>query len=477
MDEHNSPDGSIRGWLVVAASFTIHMYYIGIVQTSGLFMIEFLRYFDEAAGTVSWMFTTAGLVIAAIAPTVGYLVSKFGAQKVAAVGAIIATVGMLLSAFAQSLAHLMVTFGVLHAIGLTAMFIPALSIVAQYFTKRYALANGLAALGASVGSMAIPPMSEALMEHYGWHGAFLIISGIAANILVAAVIMKPAPRERNKVSSRQSPAESENVDSEKEDCTIEGDHNLKNCLDTSNSFEETDGISEHRKEIVPTNPNCTGVVKVFTLIPRFCGCSLIRKYPLYGSFLIYIILYTSSSQMGMIWRVVHAVAVGIPRMKAATLATFFGVSSVIGRVGHGCLVDSKIISPMTLLSLTLTVLSISILVFTFLERYAFMAACCAVIGLCQGVSTTLDIKWSTPLVIVCLRHIVGVKDLPRAIGVQFAAYGLSGLSLPVAGKLYEMTEDTRSPFYLSFACASTSTLIVLAMAFVQRRKSKDSAGT
>ncbi|XP_070553725.1 monocarboxylate transporter 12-like [Ptychodera flava] len=463
MKEDNSQDGSIRGWLIVVASFTMHTYYVGILVTSGLFMVEFLRYFEDGAETVSWMFTAASLMAAAIAPAVGYLVSKCGARKTAIVGAIIATLAMLVSSFAQSLAHLMVTFGILQAIGLVTMFIPALSIVAQYFTKRYALANGLSGLGASVGAIAFPPLIEALIQQYGWHGAFLITSGIAANNLVAAAIMKPAPRDRNDVPLNKSPRESEDVDSE--DCTTENDRALQNLPHSSNLNEPGSTPDEHNEEIISRKPNDSLVAKVFLMIPHFCGCSLVHKTPLYGGLLVFVILYTSSCQMGMMWRVIHAVAVGIPRMKAATLVTFFGVTSAVGRVGHGWLVDYKIISPMTLMSLMLIALSISSLVFAFLESYAFMAACCAVIGLCQGIATTL--------INVCTRQIVGLHDLPRAIGIQFTAAGLGSLLLPVAGKLYESTEDTRTPFYLTFACSLASALIFVAVSLVYRRKSTE----
>lgn len=48
------PDGG-WGWVVVFASFMIHMLSDGVLYTYGVFYIEFLEYFEEGKGKTGWV--------------------------------------------------------------------------------------------------------------------------------------------------------------------------------------------------------------------------------------------------------------------------------------------------------------------------------------------------------------------------------------------------------------------------------------
>ncbi|XP_070553721.1 monocarboxylate transporter 12-like [Ptychodera flava] len=469
MASDNEKEGSIRGWLVVASGFAIQMYFQGIMLSSGLFMVEFLRSFPEGADTISWIFTATSLSSAALSPLIGYLVSKFGARKVAVVGATLLTVAMVASAFAQSFAQLMVTFGILHAIGLVGIYIPSQAMVAQYFHKRYGLANGLSSFGASIGIMTFPLLIEALIQQYGWHGAFLVIAGFAANTFVTAAVMKPVSNTKNDTGFRKIAEENGNADPETEICmTVTGDdekQRSRKSKDAYRSLDEEGSVNADGEELASGKPNKSGATRILSPVSRLCGCSLLRGSPLYVWFLVFIVLFSAGAQLTNVWLVVHAVAVGIPRLKAASLVTYFGVTSAIGRAGHGWLIDAKIISPMTLLSIMVMVLSLSSFIYAFLVNYAAMATCSAVIGVCQGVSITI--------LMVCARQIVGLKNVPQAVGLQITARGIGAFGLPIAGKLYELTKDTKTPFYLASAFVLLAGFLIIAIAVVHCRKQRD----
>lgn len=48
------PDGG-WGWVVVFASFMVHVVADGVTYTFGIFYFEFLKYFGEGKGTTAWV--------------------------------------------------------------------------------------------------------------------------------------------------------------------------------------------------------------------------------------------------------------------------------------------------------------------------------------------------------------------------------------------------------------------------------------
>ncbi|KFM80246.1 Monocarboxylate transporter 9, partial [Stegodyphus mimosarum] len=48
------PDGG-WGWVVVFASFMIHVIADGVTYTFGIFYYEFLKYYGESKGTTAWV--------------------------------------------------------------------------------------------------------------------------------------------------------------------------------------------------------------------------------------------------------------------------------------------------------------------------------------------------------------------------------------------------------------------------------------
>lgn len=65
-----------------------------------------------------------------------------------------------------------------------------------------ALALGLAACGAGIGSLVFPPLLSFLIAHYTWKGALLITGGITLNLSVMGAILRPIkhPTESKKSS-------------------------------------------------------------------------------------------------------------------------------------------------------------------------------------------------------------------------------------------------------------------------------------
>ncbi|XP_070553914.1 monocarboxylate transporter 12-like [Ptychodera flava] len=457
-------------WLILASTFYIQFVCAGIMSTNGIFMVEFLRYFDEGATAISRMFTLQFLVGAIISPIVGYLTSVYGARKVVAAGAILHTVAMVTTAFSDSLLHLTVTFAIVPSISTLMIYLPPMSVIAEHFTDRYALANGIAWVGGGVGTLAFPPMVEALIQVYGWHGSFLIIAGLFANTFACAMTMKPA--------SATSPSGSE-VSSDLALNETPGSENAMtdDQCDTKRTPNREGyapiGVSEKKPRASPiavddqqmtrteqfdtkrtgnregyapigdseTKPtatslaavhdqqvtNKTGRGNICLVISRMWGLYILPRYPRVTILVVCMAGFGIAMLAYLVWIVVRAVDIGIPGMKAAMLMTIFGIHSVIGRIGHGWFVDFQLITPMSLLALVLNLSLICASIYTFTTNYVIMAIACAGLGLSQGAVL--------PMFVVCAKEVVLIEDLPNVIGLIFCVQGVfGGIFMTLAGK-------------------------------------------
>ena len=71
------------------------------------------------------------------------------------------------------------------------MYLTSIVTVGFYFTKRRALATGIALAGGGVGSVSFAPLFEYLINLYSWKGAMWIVSGICLNGVVMGALFRP----------------------------------------------------------------------------------------------------------------------------------------------------------------------------------------------------------------------------------------------------------------------------------------------
>ena len=71
------------------------------------------------------------------------------------------------------------------------MYLTSIVTVGYYFTKRRALATGIALAGGGVGSITFAPLLEFLINFYSWKGAMWIVSGICLHGVVMGALFRP----------------------------------------------------------------------------------------------------------------------------------------------------------------------------------------------------------------------------------------------------------------------------------------------
>lgn len=69
----------------------------------------------------------------------------------------------------------MLTFGVITGLGLALGYVTAVVDIAYWFNKRLSMANGLGVCGTGIGTFLIAPLTQALIEYYGWRGTTMLL--------------------------------------------------------------------------------------------------------------------------------------------------------------------------------------------------------------------------------------------------------------------------------------------------------------
>lgn len=75
-------------------------------------------------------------------------------------------------------------------LGFALCYSPAIAMVDKYFSRRKALAYGIAMSGSGIGTFVLAPVVQLLIEQFSWRGALLILGGFVLNLCVCGALMR-----------------------------------------------------------------------------------------------------------------------------------------------------------------------------------------------------------------------------------------------------------------------------------------------
>lgn len=180
--EAKPPDGGY-GWIIVLASFVVNLIADGITFSFGVIYVELLKYFGEGKAKTAWIGSLFMAIPLLSGPVASWLTDRFGCRKVTIVGSILAAICFVISSFTDSVEMLMLTFSAA-GFGLSLCYVAAIVIVAYYFDKKRSFATGLSVCGSGIGTFIFAPLTQYLIDEYGWRGTTLILAGMFLNMTV-----------------------------------------------------------------------------------------------------------------------------------------------------------------------------------------------------------------------------------------------------------------------------------------------------
>ncbi|XP_061391370.1 uncharacterized protein LOC133326778 [Musca vetustissima] len=197
------PDGGY-GWVVVFASLVVSLIADGLSFSFGLINTELLDYFGESPSKTAWISSLFFSVPLLMGPIWSNLVDKYGCRKMTIIGGLVSAIGFGLSSICNSVEMLMVTFGIISGLGLGIGYVTAVVSIAFWFDKKRTFATGIGASGTGIGTFLYAPLTQLLIDNYGWRGATLILAGTMLNACVCGALMRDPDWliEENRLESR-----------------------------------------------------------------------------------------------------------------------------------------------------------------------------------------------------------------------------------------------------------------------------------
>lgn len=193
------PDGGMRAYSIVVASFLINGLVFGIINSYSVIYTKLQRQLQEngvensqsraALVGVLTMGTTFLL-----SPLSGVLTSLLGIRTTAVIGGCIASLGLVISSFfVDNVDVLCFTYGVMYGLGASLAYTPSLAILGYYFHKYLGLANGIVTIGSSVFTVIIPPLMDHMISNYGLNWLFRVLACLTFGISLCGLLFKPTP--------------------------------------------------------------------------------------------------------------------------------------------------------------------------------------------------------------------------------------------------------------------------------------------
>lgn len=180
--------------------------------------------------------------------------------------------------------------------------------VGKYFSRRKALAYGIAMSGSGIGTFILAPVVQLLIEQFSWRGALLILGGFVLNLCVCGALMRPIT-----LKEYQTSRESNHV-----------------CRTQKQDFKRASPCSTWAKEWVQTCLCCSLQQEYsFLLMSDFVVLAISVLFMAYGCSPLFVYL------------VPYALSVGVSHQQAAFLMSILGVIDIVGNVTFGWLTDRR----------------------------------------------------------------------------------------------------------------------------------------
>ena len=195
-----SRNGIFHGWWIVTVSAIgmLFCYISSIGFTFGVFANPIIEEFGWSLTEVSLAFSLSLVAMCVAMPVVGPLVDRYGAKSV--IVPAIFVLGLSLGSLSFLPDSLLYFYGVYIVAGIAgggSSTMPYSKVVSHWFDKQRGLALALAAMGAGLGSLIMPPFAQALINGLGWRNAYLVIGAtvVVVTIPVVVIWLKERPED------------------------------------------------------------------------------------------------------------------------------------------------------------------------------------------------------------------------------------------------------------------------------------------
>ncbi|KXH26798.1 major facilitator superfamily transporter [Colletotrichum salicis] len=203
----DAPDGGVTAWLVVLGAWCTSFCSFGWVNSVGAFQeyyqSDLLRNYSPS--TISWIPSLQIFFMMAMGPIIGQLYDHYGPRYLILAGTFLHVFGLMMTSLATQYWQILLAQGVCSAIGVAAIFQPALNTIHGWFNVKRGAAFGLLSTGSSIGGIVFPIMVTRLIKSLGYPWAMRICAFMILGLLIIANLTVKAlhPPRPQKISMDQ----------------------------------------------------------------------------------------------------------------------------------------------------------------------------------------------------------------------------------------------------------------------------------
>lgn len=387
------------GWWIVAATFLAFTAHSGIYYSFGVFFKPLQLDLGWTRADVSWAISLQVVIHGASYMFTGALMDRHGPRKVIPPFAILLFTGYVLLGQTSALWQLYLFYGVLVGIGYGIGFVPLTSVVARWFSERKGLALGIAASGTGVGTMIMPPLVSYIILYAGWRIAFCIAGlFLLVVFLAAAFILRRDPQEKGLAPYGH------------------GRVRVPQQVATED---------RHKSQMGSTLSEALRSGQLWIVILVFAA-------------------FFFGQQMVMFHVVNYATDIGISATLAASILSFVGIGSLVGRLAVGALSDKLGIKRLLLFCFVSMTIVLSCLI--LIRSMVLFTVFGLVFGFLYG--------GVIPLQVALVNRLFGSKALGAILGVVVFGVTIAAASGPLlAGYVFDATQS----YYHAFVLGSVLT--------------------
>jgi len=398
------------GYVIVAAAFVMLAVMGGTYFSFGVFFTPLLTEFDWTRAMTSGAFSICILLEGVLGMVMGRATDRWGPRMVITLCGFLLGLGYLLMSQISALWHFYLLYGVIIGIGLGGLWVPPVSIVVRWFSKRRNMMTGIAVAGTGIGGLITPLIATWLISTYTWRLSYVILGSVVLVLVVlSAQFLKRDPAQVGQLPYGENGREVHGLQL--------GDNGL--------SF----------REAIYT--------KQLWLVSGLFFC--------FG-FCVFII---------MVHLVPHAIELGIPAASAANILAIIGGVSIAGKTIMGAATDR--IGTRTGIIIGF-ILVFATLVWLVIVRELWMLYLFAII-FAFGYATMVALM--SPII----AELFGIRSVGILLGiVNFAATIGCAVGPVLAGWLFDISGSYQLAFLLCAAVSLIGLIITLFIRPIHRRR-------
>lgn len=182
--------------MIVVVFLVIQAVLMGINSSFSVFFKHIEGEFGLTRTTTSAISSVSMLLIPVTAFAGGWALDRYGPRNVLFFMGLFSGLSLVLTSQTNAAWQLFITYSLLLAVGMGAIYAVAIATVSKWFDKKRGLATGIAGSGEGMGTVILAPVSTFLIARFGWKPAYLIIGLIVwAVVLPLSRLLKREPGE------------------------------------------------------------------------------------------------------------------------------------------------------------------------------------------------------------------------------------------------------------------------------------------